>query len=142
MTTLDPVASLAARGASPHRDRAGAIHERLLTWRTAVRLGWAIESNWTDPLLFLIYSVAKPVASVLMLVVMLQIVTDGAAGPAQLAFVIVGSSLWAFVIGGVAGLSWSILDDRERYRMLRYLYVLPGALPVVLLGRGTARILV
>jgi ABC-2 type transport system permease protein len=139
---LDPIATLTGSGASPYRDRAGMLREKLTTWRTAVRLGWAIESNWTDPLLFLIYSVAKPIASVLMLVVMLQIVTDGAADPAQLGFVVVGSSLWAFVMGGVAGLSWSILDDRERYRMLRYLYVLPGALPLVLLGRGTARILV
>lgn len=138
----DPASRLAGSSASPYRDGAGVWREKLVTWRTAVRLGWAIESNWTDPLLFLIYSVAKPVASVLMLVVMLQIVTDGAAGTAQLGFVIVGSSLWAFVIGGIAGLSWSILDDRERYRMLRYLYVLPGALPLVLLGRGTARILV
>lgn len=133
---------LADSSASPYRDRAGSVREKLATWRTAVRLGWAVESNWTDPLLFLIYSVAKPVASVLMLVVMLQIVSDGAAGQAQLGFVIVGSSLWAFVVGGIAGLAWSVLDDRERYRMLRYLYVLPGALPLVLLGRGTARILV
>jgi ABC-2 type transport system permease protein len=139
---IDPRGLLPGSTASPFRDRAGAWREKLATWRTAVRLGWAIESNWTDPLLFLIYSVAKPVASVLMLVVMLQIVTGGAAGPAQLGFVIVGSSLWAFVIGGIAGLAWSILDDRERYRMLRYLYVLPGTLPLVLLGRGTARILV
>lgn len=138
----DPVTQLPGSAARPDRDAAGAWRERLDTWRTAVRLGWAIESNWTDPLLFAIYSVAKPVASVLMLVVMLQIVSDGAAGPAQLAFVIVGSSLWAFVMGGVAGLAWSVLEDRERYRMLRYLYVLPGALPAVLLGRGTARILV
>jgi ABC-2 type transport system permease protein len=139
--TIDPTA-YPVRGASPYRDRAGARRERFLTWRTAVRLGWAIESNWADPLLFLIYSVAKPVAAVLMLVVMLQIVTDGAAGPAQLGFVIIGSALWSFVVGGIAGLAISVLDDRERYRMLRYLYVLPGALPVVLLGRGTARIAV
>ncbi|MET0772134.1 MAG: ABC transporter permease [Candidatus Limnocylindrales bacterium] len=139
--TIDPSA-MAVQGASPYRDRAGVLREKLVTWRTAVRLGWAIESNWADPLLFLIYSVAKPVASVLMLVVMLQIVTDGAAGTAQLGFVIVGSALWSFVVGGIAGLAISVLDDRERYRMLRYLYVLPGALPLVLLGRGTARILV
>jgi ABC-2 type transport system permease protein len=136
--TLEP--TLPVRGASPYRDRAGWRREKLLTWRTAVRLGWEIESNWTDPLLFIIYSVAKPVAAVLMLVLMLQIVTDGAAGPAQLGFVIIGSALWSFVVGGIQGLAISVLDDRERYRMLRYLYVLPGALPLVLLGRGTARI--
>ena len=140
--SIDPASLAVQGGASPYRDRGGALRERFLTWRTAVRLGWAIESNWADPLLFLIYSVAKPVASVLMLVVMLQIVTDGAAGPAQLGFVIIGSALWSFVVGGIAGLAISVLDDRERYRMLRYLYVLPGALPVVLLGRGTARIAV
>jgi ABC-2 type transport system permease protein len=133
---------LAVRGASPYRDRSGWLREKALTWRTAVRLGWAVESNWADPVLFVIYSVAKPVAAVLMLVVMLQIITDGAAGPAQLGFVIIGSALWSFVVGGIAGLAISVLEDRERYRMLRYLYVLPGALPLVLLGRGTARILV
>ncbi|MBF6605422.1 MAG: ABC transporter permease [Chloroflexi bacterium] len=33
-------------------------------WRafgTAARLGWQMEANWTDPVLFAIYSVAKPV---------------------------------------------------------------------------------
>jgi ABC-2 type transport system permease protein len=138
----DPAGLLPGSGASPYRDAAGVWREKLDTWRTAVRLGWAVESNWADPLLFLIYSVAKPVAAVLMLVVMLQIITDGAAGPAQLGFVIIGSALWSFVVGGIAGLAISVLEDRERYRMLRYLYVLPGALPLVLLGRGTARILV
>jgi ABC-2 type transport system permease protein len=77
-----------------------------------------------------------------MLVVMLQIISGGAAGPSALGFVIVGSALWAFVTGGISGLAISVLDDRERYRMLRYLYVLPGSLPVVLLGRGAARLLI
>jgi ABC-2 type transport system permease protein len=139
---LDAAGLLAGSRASPHRDRIGSWRETRLTWSTALRLGWAIESNWTDPVLFLIYSVAKPIASVLMLVVMLQIISGGAAGTAALGFVIVGSALWSFVIGGVAGLAWSVLDDRERYRMLRYLYVLPGSLPVVLLGRGTARLII
>ncbi len=40
----------------------------------------------------------------------------------------------------MAGLAWSVLDDRERYRMLKYLYISPNSLLVVLLGRGTARI--
>jgi ABC-2 type transport system permease protein len=58
----------------------------------------------------------------------------------MLSFVVVGSSLWAFVFGGMAGLAWSVLDDRERYRMLKYLYVSPNSLIVLMLGRGTARI--
>ena len=33
-----------------------------------------------------------------------------------------------------------ILDDRERYRMLKYVYVSPSDFLVVLLGRGVARL--
>ena len=82
---------------------------------TAVRLGWQMEANWTDPLLFFIYSVAKPLASALILVVMLDVISGGAR-PEYRAFVVVGSALWSFVLSGVSGLAWMILDDRERYR--------------------------
>jgi ABC-2 type transport system permease protein len=132
--------SLATTTTSPHRTRSESLSDALRSYRTALRLGWLTESNWTDPTLFLIYSVAKPVASVLILVFMLQVITGGAASESMLSFVVVGSSLWAFVFGGMAGLAWSVLDDRERYRMLKYLYVSPNSLIVLMLGRGTARI--
>jgi ABC-2 type transport system permease protein len=108
---------------------------------TAVRLGWQMEANWTDPVLFLIYSVAKPVASALILVVMLDVISGGAR-PEFRAFVVIGSALWAFVMSGIAGLAWSVLEDRERYRMLKYVYVSPSDFLVVLLGRGVARVAV
>ncbi len=113
------------------------------TWRgfaTAVRLGWLTEANWTDPLLFFIYSVAKPVAAALILVFMVDVISAGRADAGMRAFVVIGAALWSFVMAGIAGLAWSILDDRERYRMLKYLYVSPNALLVLMLGRGTARV--
>lgn len=114
------------------------------TWRafaTSARLGWQMEANWTDPLLFFIYSVAKPLASALILVLMVQIVSGGGTGAASArAFVVIGSALWAFVLAGVQGIAWSVLDDRERYRMLKYLYVSPSDFLVVLVGRGVARV--
>lgn len=113
-------------------------------WRaftTAVRLGWATEANWTDPVLFLIYSVAKPVSGALILVAMLEVV-GGASTREYRAYVVTGSALWAFVAAGVAGLAWVILDDRERYRMLKYVYVSPASFLVVLIGRAVARSLV
>ena len=111
------------------------------SFRTAVRLGWQMEANWTDPILFFIYSVAKPVASALILVVMLEVISGG-ANPAFRSFVVVGSALWAFVLSGVSGLAWAILEDRERYRMLKYVYVSPSDFLVVMLGRGVARLAV
>src|SRR4029453_4675322 len=46
------------------------------------------------------------------------------------------------VLSGISGLAWTVLDDRERYRMLKYVYVSPSDFLVVLLGRGVARIAV
>jgi ABC-2 type transport system permease protein len=117
-------------------DRRG---ETARTFWTAVRLGWQMEANWTDPLLFFIYSVAKPVAAALILVVMLQVI-GGDATARYRSFVVIGTALWSVVISGVAGLAWAILDDRERYRMLKYVYVSPSDFLTVLLGRGVARL--
>jgi len=109
-------------------------------FRTAVRLGWLIEASWTDPLLFFIYSVAKPIASALILVFMVDVISAGRADASIRAFVVIGTALWSFVTTGIAGLAQSLLEDRERYRMLKYLYVSPNEFFVLMLGRGTARI--
>jgi len=98
-----------------------------------------MEGNWTDPVLFFIYSVAKPLSAALILVVMLDIISGG-ADPAYRAFVVVGTALWAVVLSGITGLAWTVLDDRERYRMLKYVYVSPSDFLVMLLGRGVARL--
>jgi ABC-2 type transport system permease protein len=110
-------------------------------FRAAVRLGWQMEANWTDPFLFFIYSVAKPVSAALILVVMLGIIA-GNDDPQYRSFVVVGTALWSLVLAGIAGLAWSVLDDRERYRMLKYTYVSPADFMLHLLGRGVARVAV
>ena len=113
-------------------------------WRgfgAAVRLGWQMEANWTDPFLFFVYSVAKPVSAALILVVMLSIIS-GNQDPEYRSFVVVGTALWSLVLAGIAGLAWSVLDDRERYRMLKYTYVSPADFMLHLLGRGVARVAV
>jgi len=126
-------------GFDPSRSRGGGWRDQWRSYRTAVRLGWEIEANWTDPLLFFIHSVAQPVSAVLILIVMLEVV-GGAASRELRGLVVTGSALWSIVLSGVGGLAWSVLDDRETYRMLRYVYVSPADFRVVLLGRGTARI--
>lgn len=126
--------------ANPVRSPREHLRDAWRAFATAARIGWQTESNWTDPLLFVIYSVAKPIASVLILLFMVQIISGGNARPEFRGFVVVGSALWSFVVGGTAGLAWSLLDDRERYRMLKYLYISPNSLLVILLGRGAARL--
>lgn len=115
--------------------------DTLRTLGVATRLGWRLEANWTDPVLFAIYSIAKPVSSVLILVVMLEVI-GGPEGRALRPFVVTGSALWAFVTSGISGLAQTILDDRERYRVLKYVYTSQSDFLVFLVGRGVARIVV
>ena len=121
------------------RTRGRGLADGWRSFRTAAKLGWRMEANWTDPILFFIYSVAKPLSATLILVVILDIVSGGSS-PEYRAFVVTGTALWSFVMAAIAGLAWSILDDRERYRMLKYVYVSPSDFMVILLGRGVARL--
>lgn len=111
------------------------------SFRTATGLGWAVEANWSDPFLFAVYTIAKPLAAAMILVVMFQVITQG-RNAEFLQFLIVGSALWNVVFGVIGGLVQSILEDRERYRMLKYIVVTPPSLFPFLLGRSLARVVV
>lgn len=106
---------------------------------TGARLGWAIESNWTDPFLFAVYSVARPVGAALVLVAIVWIV-GGGGRPDYVGFLVVGSACWTFVGGGLSGLVWAVLDDRERYRMLKYVVVSTAAFLPFLVGRAAGQL--
>jgi ABC-2 type transport system permease protein len=125
--------------AGPSGIRGATVADAWRSFRTAARLGWAIESNWSDPFLFSIYTLAKPLSAALILVVMFQVVTGGQGGEI-LQFIIVGAALWNVVFGVMAGLVQSILEDRERYRMIKYVVVTPTSLFPFLLGRSLARV--
>ena len=129
------------RAGTPERIRGATVADSWRTFRTAIGLGWAIESNWSDPLLFAIYTLAKPLAAAMILVVMFQVITGG-SNPEFLQFLIVGSAMWNVVYGVMAGLVQSILEDRERYRMMKYVVVTPTSLFPFLLGRSFARVVI
>ncbi|HVL53475.1 MAG TPA: ABC transporter permease [Vitreimonas sp.] len=145
-SVLDPPAAAALGapswgGFDPQRTRGRGLRDLWKSFVTAAQLGWRNEANWTDPVLFFIYSVAKPLSATLIFVVMIEVI-GGASTREFRGFVVVGTALWAFVVAGIAGLAWSILDDRERYRMLKYVVVSPSDFLTVLLGRGVARVAV
>lgn len=119
-----------------------AVREHLAAFRTATRLGWQIESNWTDPLLFAIYSIIKPVAASLILVFMYLVITRGKTGTELFAYIYVGNAFYIFVGNVLFGISWVIHDDREHYEMLKYIYLSPIQIYVYLLGRGMAKLFV
>ncbi len=111
------------------------------SFRVATWLGWQIESNWTDPFLFAIYSIVKPVASALILVVMYLVVSSGDSRSPLFAYLYVGNAFYIYVGSILVGVSWAVIDDREHYGTLKYIYVSPIKPYFYLLGRGTARFL-
>jgi ABC-2 type transport system permease protein len=117
------------------------MKEAVRSFRVATWLGWQIESNWTDPFLFLVYSIIKPVASVMILVIMYWVITQTDTRSPYFAYMYVGNAAYIYVGSILVGVSWAVIDDREHYQTLKYIYVSPIRLYFYLLGRGMARFL-
>ncbi len=115
--------------------------ENLQTIKTAGKLGWAMESNWTDPFLFAIYSIVRPLASSLILVVMYYVVTKGKTGMDLFAYIYVGNAFFMYVFNVLFGVSWVIHEDRDHYQMIRYIYIAPIRMYYYLFGRGIAKMI-
>lgn len=111
----------------------------LRSFRVASWLGWKIESNWTDPFLFAIYSIIKPLSGAAILVVMYSVITNGDFSDPLFPYIYLGNAFYMYVGAVMAGVSWAVLDDREHYKTLKYIYVAPVRIPFYLMGRGVAR---
>ena len=114
-------------------------------WRSfkiAAWLGWQIESNWADPFLFAIYSLIKPLASAAILVVMYSVITQADFESPVFSYIFLGNAFYIYVGAVMTGLSWAIIDDREHYKTLKYMYIAPINVPIYLAGRGVAKFLV
>lgn len=118
------------------------LHSFWRSFRTAAWLGWQIESNWTDPFLFAVYSIIKPLSSAAILVVMYSLITRGNFDSPIFPYIYLGNAFYIYVGAVMTGISWAVIDDREHYRTLKYIYVAPIHFPTYLIGRGVARFLI
>lgn len=117
------------------------MSEALRSFRMAAWLGWQIESNWTDPFLFAIYSIVKPIAGAAILVVMFGIITGGEFDSPIFSYIFLGNAFYIYVSQIATGISWAVIEDREHYRTMKYLYIAPIRIPYYLVGRGAARLI-
>lgn len=118
------------------------LREAWQGFKAGAWLGWQIESNWTEPFLFAIYSVIKPVAGVLILVFMYLVVAKGGLENPLFPQVFLGTTFYLYVVNVLSGISWTVTDDREHYGMLKYTYMAPMHFYGYLLGRGMAKTLI
>ncbi len=114
----------------------------LRTFRLSAWLGWQIESNWADPFLFAIYSMVKPVSGAAILVVMYSVITNADFESPIFPYIYLGNAFYIYVGQMMTGISWAVIDDREHYKTLKYVYVAPIHFPTYLFGRGVARFII
>lgn len=106
---------------------------------TGILLGWQIETNWADPLIFIIYFVARPIAALSILAVMYSVIAQDIIGTPRFAYVYLGSALFLLASQIIVGISWVVVEDREQYRVAKQIYTSPISGYTYLLGRGVAR---
>jgi ABC-2 type transport system permease protein len=107
--------------------------------RTAVWLGWQIESNWARPGVFAVYAVIKPLAVSGILVAMFAAINRGGFDSPAFVYMYLGNAFYLFVGAVMSGMGWAVVQDREHYRMLKSMYVAPMDIRLYLVGRGAAR---
>ncbi|MDH3364671.1 MAG: ABC transporter permease [Thermoplasmata archaeon] len=117
-----------------------AVMNDLKVFKDSAWLGWQMEANWTDPFLFLTYSIVKPIAGTLILVLMYMVVTGGETGNAFFSYMYVGNAMYMFVAEVLFGVTWVIHDDREHYMTLKQVYIAPMNFYMYIMGRSAIKI--
>jgi len=121
--------------------RRSELREIWIQFKQASRLGWLIESNWADPFVFAVYSLIRPLSTALILVFMYLVVVRGSTSNPFFAHLYIGNAFFMYAGRVMMGISYAIIDDREHYEMLKYIYISPLRIFVFLLGRGVAQLI-
>jgi len=115
-----------------------AVADFLKSARESFWVGWKVESNWADPVLFATYRIVQPLAS--LLIVAFIVIIGGSTGAglqkAYLARLIVSTAFFVYVAQITTNMGWLVHTDRSRYEVLKNIYISPGTLHPYIIGRG------
>jgi len=117
-----------------------AVNAILRTVKQAVWLGWKVETNWADPIVFAIYYLVRPIAGLLivgfMFLVGSAVATSGTLDPNLFAFMFIGNSFFIYVSQVMMTMTMLIHEDRAHYEVLKHIYLTPGSLSWYIVGRA------
>ena len=116
-----------------------AVNTILRTVKQAIWVGWKVETNWADPLVFAIYYLIRPLAGLLIvgfIFLVGSLAGGGMLNPEYFAFMFVGNSFFIYVTQIMMTMSMLIHDDRSHYEVLKHIYLTPGSLWWYILGRA------
>lgn len=97
-------------------------------------LGWQIDSNWTDPFVFIVFTVTKPLATALTIFLMYYIIIGDFLNP-LFGYVFVGSTFNAYISLVLYSAIWMVYADREAYQTLKYIYITETPIWLYYMGR-------
>jgi ABC-2 type transport system permease protein len=120
-----------------------AMKAHLRTLRNAAWLGWQMESNWTNPWLFALYSVVKPISATLILVFMYLVIWGSVLEqPEIFSYMYVGNTFYMYVAQVLFGVVFVIHEDREHYQTLKQVYIAPISFYLYIVGRAFPKIVI
>jgi ABC-2 type transport system permease protein len=116
-----------------------AMNTALRTVKQAIWLGWKVETNWADPLVFSIYYLIRPLSG-LLIVGFIFLIGSAFAGagssPEFFAYMFIGNSFFIYVVQIMMTMTMLIHDDRSHYEVLKHIYLSPGSWTWYILGRA------
>ncbi len=118
---------------------AGGPRERLRRVATAAWLGWQIEANWTAPLTFAVYALLRPIGTALILTGMYWAVAGHSSRRELFPSFYVANAFHEYVVRVLVGMGWLVVEEREEFQTLRYVYASPIGLLTYLAGRSVVK---
>ncbi|MEM0449042.1 MAG: ABC transporter permease [Methanomassiliicoccales archaeon] len=120
-----------------------AVKNHLRTLKLSAWLGWEMEYNWTNPWLFALYSIVKPISATLILVIMYLVIWDSvAAAPEIFSYMFVGNAFYMYVAQVLFGIVMVVHEDREHYQTLKQVYIAPISFYLYIVGRAVPKIVI
>jgi len=116
-----------------------AVNAILRTIKQAVWVGWKVETNWADPLVFAIYYMIRPIAGLLIVGFVFLIgsfASGGALNSQYFAYMFIGNTFFLYLLQVTQTMSMLIHEDRAHYEVLKHIYLTPGSLSWYIVGRA------
>jgi len=115
-----------------------AIRAILKVVKQAIWVGWKVETNWADPLVFAIYYLIRPLAGLLIVgfIFLIGSAVGGVFSPEYFVFMFIGNSFFIYVVQIMMTMSMLIHDDRAHYEVLKHIYLSPNSWSWYIIGRA------
>jgi len=116
-----------------------AVNAILRTVKQAIWVGWKVETNWADPLVFAIYYLIRPIAGLLIVGFVFLIgsfASGGALNSQYFVYMFIGNSFFLYVLQVMQTMTMLIHEDRSHYEVLKHIYLTPGSLSWYIVGRA------